>query len=689
MASQSETTAAAPRRAHWLAAGQQRIAAFSGLLQRNWSLLLEALLITVAALYMAAPVLDFNPQRIPAGREFVLSIRGNYTWVQASECGLCALWNGTVRGGAPAFADPYTPLWHPLSILTTLIWGVVNGAKVLFFCALLLAGLSQWWLAYELRLGWIARVWTATLAIVAGHVAAKMEMGLVGLALSTASCALVLPAYLRLRQRGDMGSAVLLGVVMGLAALAGQGYMQITVALVMPPVALLFWRSNAVPARMMLQRLGLAFAIALLLAAPLLLPFVHFSGQFTKAIDAQLTSAQTWSSTLTNLVIDDPTFYITEALDKLPYPYTYVNYIGWIPLMLAGYGLFSSRNTQEWVQGGTLALVAAFALWFATAIPQLWLMERIPLPFLVEFFSRVRYPSLSAMFAAPPLIALAGIGVDRLLGLPWWKFTLGAGPSQTSQAFWQGTTSTRWILAVPLLLALSSAINFNRSWLNMIDLYPRMNEVIATLKTPDLQWVSTPFGEHFWDAAAISQGLKLSEAQRPWDWSNRSTPLAVLAAARGGPPPGLNPEVLSAIDDIAIYASPPEQRYATVLHADGNRTICVAQGKGGDIEVECNLAQPGRLTVLEHSWSGWSATLNNNGQPLLDDPWLALDLPAGVQQVSLRYRPWDVPIGMLLSLLGIGLAAIYGLRSNKSERPSPVSSQPIGESSLPHKQPPA
>ena len=29
----------------------------------------------------------------------------NHTWTRFQECGLCALWNGSVRGGYPAFAD--------------------------------------------------------------------------------------------------------------------------------------------------------------------------------------------------------------------------------------------------------------------------------------------------------------------------------------------------------------------------------------------------------------------------------------------------------------------------------------------------------------------------------------------------------------------------------------------------------
>lgn len=73
------------------------------------------------------------------------------------ECGACALWNGSVRGGAPAFVDPHASLLHPLVFIPTLLLGVIAGSKgtlvAAFFC----------------------------------HGAAQMDEGLVGMALSASA----------------------------------------------------------------------------------------------------------------------------------------------------------------------------------------------------------------------------------------------------------------------------------------------------------------------------------------------------------------------------------------------------------------------------------------------------------------------------------------------------------------------
>ena len=62
------------------------------------------------------------------------------------------MWNGSIQGGSPAFADIHGSMLHPLVILTTLLAGVPNGAKLALAGALLMAGLGQWWLGLELGL---------------------------------------------------------------------------------------------------------------------------------------------------------------------------------------------------------------------------------------------------------------------------------------------------------------------------------------------------------------------------------------------------------------------------------------------------------------------------------------------------------------------------------------------------------
>ncbi len=161
----------------------------------------ELLAIVLWAMVITGPYLNLDPAVIPIGKEWTSGIQTHHLWTRVGECGWCALWNGSTRGGSPAFVDLHGSMLHPLVIFTTLGWGGVNGSKLALVGAFFMAGLAQWWLAYVLGLGWAARVWSATMAVAAGHLAARMELGAFGVVLSTAACALVLPP--RGRVAGD------------------------------------------------------------------------------------------------------------------------------------------------------------------------------------------------------------------------------------------------------------------------------------------------------------------------------------------------------------------------------------------------------------------------------------------------------------------------------------------------------
>jgi uncharacterized membrane protein YfhO len=62
------------------------------------------------------------------------------------------------------------------------------------------------------------------------------------------------------------------------------------------------------------------------------------------------------------------------------------------------------------------------------------------------------------------------------------------------------------------------------------------------------------------------------------------------------------------------------------------------------------------LTIKENRWAGWRATIAGKNAPLLKGQWLAVELPAGRHTVRFRYRPWDAPLGIILSIFGLALA---------------------------------
>lgn len=607
-------------------------------------------MLTLWAMVVASPLLDMSPAVVPAGGEFLSAIQSHHIWALLPRCGPCVMWNGGVRGGAPAFSEIYGSVLHPLVILLTLGWGMVNGAKLAMVVALLMAGLAQLWLGAVLGLGRLARLWGACMAVAAGHMAGRAEIGTFGLVLSTAACSLVLPALVTLATRADRRSAVILGLVAGQAALAGQGYMQVALALTFPLVLVLVpWRRDRL---VLCARLGLlAAAIALLVAAPLLIPLLHFLPQFAKDSDPLFSSGQPFAYVPLNLVIDDPDFYRTTALQKLVYPYLYVNYVGWVSIALAVWGAMVGLRSGRRRETIFLALSALLALWLSSGRPFALVVAWGPAA-LVDPLTSLRYFPVMAGLAVPPILALAALGLDRALRERWSRLelVLTAGQHTTTLAL-----DPRWALLPPLLLALASAYAFGQHWLVTKEVNPEVPDVMAALSTPNVQWVNPPFGEHFYVTPGVERGMKLALGMRPWNWRERPLPPALLEAYRQDPPPDLTRVTEAA--GITIYRGPPEREYARVIHADGSFTICAASGAGGDLDIRCAAERPGRLVIHEYTWSGWRASVDGERAPLMGNVWLELDLPAGAQTIALRYRPWDVPLGLALCLAGLVLAA--------------------------------
>lgn len=211
----------------------------------------------------------------------------------------------------------------------------------------------------------------------------------------------------------------------------------------------------------------------------------------------------------------------------------------------------------------------------------------------------------------------------------------------------------QWLLVIPLVVGLSDVARFSYDWLDVFELDTRNLPMVDRLRTDSLQWVATPFGEHAFVFLAREAGLKLTPGITPWVWKNRDLPQPVVEATRDSREAPA--ELVSTEYGINIYRHPVKP-YAYVTTASNEVIPCRASGIGGQIDVDCALAERGQLVVQENVYSGWSASLNSQGLPLQTSPWLAVNLPAGTYHVQFRYRPWDVPVGLALTLLGVALA---------------------------------
>ena len=627
---------------------------------------LEVLIVVCWAIFVTRPYLDFTITTQPAGVEYPAAIQSFYFWRNLIQCGPCALWNGAVNGGAPALADPYGAVAHPLVGAMTLLFGVPVGTKLVLTGTFIMAGIAQWLLAYELQTGRIVRIWSAALAVVGGHLAGRFQCGNLGLVLSTAACALAIPLIIRFMRNSNKRNAVLLGSAIASILLAGQGYYQIAFICVIASAAILLpadrtrWKTIGYHAL-------LAAGIAFLLAAPLLIPLGVVLGAFTKDVDFGFASSQPIELLALNLLINDGGFYFNETLQKQPYPYLYINYIGWIPVLLAGIGLTHTGPPGNRRVILFLAAIAFLALWLASAAPLRLLLVLISDPELRGQIGGLRNIVTVNGLAVPPILGLAAIGLERLINAPWPRFQILGGNADDHLFVF----NTRWLLALPVIIAVMSAYTYNKTWIATIPIDPVVIRVVDALDySPHLHWVNHPFGEVGFLEYAVRKNLKISAGFRPWNLKERPPVEPEVAAFRDASPEGWR--VMAVVEGIIIAAAPPGNEYAAVDDARGRRSVCTATGLGGDIRVTCDTPGGGTLRVREYAWPGWQARVNGAPAPFLDGPWLSVAIPPGVAEVTLRYRLWDAPLGVALCVVGVAIS-IWMWRSKRPDAPvSPV-----------------
>lgn len=602
---------------------------------------LELFLLALWAIYVGWEYLDMDPRKIPMGRELGSSIAANHLWTQILKCGSCSLWNGFQRGGYPAFADIQGSMLHPVVIFTTLVFGVVNGVKVTLVISFWLAGLAQWWLARELNLSWLPRIWSAGIAVAGGHLAGRMDLGVYGVVLSTAAASLALAALIRLAKNNTRRNAILLGIITASAIVSGQGYIQVGLLGILPVFACFYWgKENS---KTTWQNYILAALIAFLLAAPFLVPFLHFSPNISKWLDPEFISAQPISYLVLNLVIDDPSYFFSEIMTKFPYPYLYTLYIGWVPVLLFIFALSHIAAKDKKLVGFMLAgIVMEFLI--ASAI----LLK--PLAGIFPALAGVRHPPQIAGLAIPLILAISAYGLEKLLSIHWLSLI-----AITAGRFQKWERPLKWLIAIPLIYSLQSCLAFSTYWTGVTYLGDNLFRTLEQLKTPDLQWVNPPFGEHIYVESAVAMGLKLSPGIITWDWKNRIPPPPRLAAQRQIP---INSESKLVEESSNIDITFFEENSYAFVHAEGEISVCKASGSGGAIEVVCDTDKAGTLTVQENMWTGWRAWRDGEPIEIIAGDRLQVSAPAGKHTFAFRYLPWDVPLGLFLFTIGI-LASVW------------------------------
>jgi hypothetical protein len=602
--------------------------------------LIEVILIAAWALFVGRGQFDFDPYQLPVGSEVPMVTQYHFIWTLLFKCGDCVLWNGFTNGGAPAFAELQGAVLHPLVILTTLIWGVINGGKVVLVVSLFMAGMGQWWLARVLGLGRLARLWGAALIVVGGHLAGRMENGGLLLVLSTASGSLAIAPMVELALTRKKSALVWSGITLALVFLSGQGYIQIGLLGAVLPALAIFYLRGVHDQQPLWKDFLLAVGLAVLLVGVFWVPLLHFWQNFIKDSDPYLSQLQPLQYIPLNFVVKDMEFFKTKLLGRDLASYIYINFIGWLPVVLA---VLSLRLVPR--EKNRLLIFFGLSIGFLFLISSKDFMQ-----LLMQFIPEVKYirnAPVIAGLAMPMIVALAAWSVDLLMRLDWPKL----GYFNPEGKGWQIPLSYL-LVTIPLLLSIIPVYSFNQNFMGLIQGKPP-TEAANALVTEDSQWIGIPYGEYLMVPEVLGRGMKIAHLYRPWSWKGRDFPVPFREVSRldeARQAPGY----VGDVDEMALV-NYPENLYASLSTNDGV-IPCTAQSTGGYIDVQCSANQDGLLTVMENSFSGWVVRMDGRFMPLVAGNWLRVAVPAGEHTFQFRYRPWDVPVGVLVSLLGVGLA---------------------------------
>jgi hypothetical protein len=615
----------------------------------KWLSLLEAALIVGWAFWVGRQYLNFSLTSWIRGDEISMVTTSHFVWTLLPKCGACVMWNGFINGGAPAFAELMGSVLHPLTILTTLIWGVINGTKLLIIFSLAVAGLAQWWVGRVLKLGWVARMWSAALAVVGGQLISKMDDGNLPLIYSMAFASLILAPGLELALTRKRRSLILLGVALALTWLSGQGYTQVVVVIGLLPAFIVFLFDRQFHLKPVWKDFGLAGLLSILLSGVLLVPVLHFWPNFVKDGDPFLTGFPPLEYNPLNLVIRDWQFFQTEVLGHSLNLYQYFIYIGWVPVLLAFLSLRLVPREKSrvlaffWLGIGLIFLVcsADFARLVIKVIPEM---------------GYLRYLYAASGLVVPFVLGLAAWGLDLLLKVTFPRIGVLLSSGRTA-----GFSLAWVVVGVPILLAIKPAYDMAGLWLVSVPLDPPA-AVVQAVNTPSSQWISPPLTEYFWMPVLLNNGIKITGVFRPWHWNGRQEPGGYLQIVRDSENK-VTENVTGTFNDIKVVQQTSNE-YAYIQNGDG-LTPCAATALGGNIDVSCTSDQGGTLIVHENNWSGWRAWMDGKSTPLAYNDWLVVPAPAGSHHFTFRYRPWDVPVGLLVTLAGVGLAVWIGRRKEE------------------------
>lgn len=589
------------------------------------------------AVWISKPFLWAQPWSVrPAGGDYTVSVQGRFFWDRVQECGLCALWNGNIRGGSPALIDTSSDFLHPIAAIPTILLGVVDGSRISIVACVMLSALGSWWLASVLGTGWLARSYAGCLGAAGGHLLGRLDFGLVVLMTSIATASLLVPASITFARRLDRRRTAVLGSLLGATVISGQAYVQVGVVLLAPLILILFAQRRHIWRLATLRLLQVA-TLAFFLASLVLLPTMHYYHLIGKDLDPYFSRAQPFQFVLRNLVIGDRSYFESPTFrGDQGFPAWYSNYIGWVAIVFAIIGVASlwrqSRHEALFLVTTTLG-----ALWLGSSALFIWISSVPALEPLHETVQQLRTASNIANLAVPPLIGLSACGVE------WTKHRLDQRfrlrltlKFPTTQIRPRLTIGLGLLVIVPVFASIDAVVESSQQWLRFEGNVSPSSELASALRSDELRWIELSNPDPAIILAGLENDLDLADAWRPWRIEPERLPDPAIVLSLDSDLAGFHR--IPAPTDIAVLARDDGNPYARLQSANGDVVDCVARGLGGRISVTCPAGIAGELVVQQRYVDGWTAETGSSLPVRDQDGWLTTTLDGSGQPVEFRYR---------------------------------------------------
>jgi hypothetical protein len=611
---------------------------------KNYANVLELVIILIWAFWVGHPFLNLDPNQL-LGRgnndNFPLSVYPYFPLTRLFTCGDCVMWNGLFNGGSPTFGDATGAFFHPLMAPFILLFGVVTGVKIALLAALVMGGIALWWLAKVLKLSFVPRMWGAMLGVIGGNLAGPLYSGAVGIVFSVAASGLVIAPALTLALHGRRRDAIVLGVILAQAFLSGQGFLQLILLICLLPLCLIFMVNNAYKLMPIWKEFCIAAAVGVCISAVFWLPSLSMVWIISKP--AQILINQPLEYLPLNLVIRDMNFFLSDVLHKLTYPELYINYIGWLPIILAilAWRLIPRESIRIY-------------LFFTTTIILIFILGSTFIPVnITSWLDRLTTTPVNPVFwvglAAIMILGLGAWGLDLLLKLNWPRFELLIGKNKSVYSL-----DSRVLIFPALIWSLLAVYNFNAQFRTTVPMADDIILAAESISPNPAGWVQPIDEDWAFVIAAAKHNIKLTGVTRNWDLLDRPYPTMSISASLD--PGMINDSRYSRSIANINFSLYPENHYAFIDLGSDLVSPCSASADGGHIEVFCQSDQAGTLYVQENALPGWNAWLDNKKVGIIPGQWLAVSAPAGTHAYKFQYLPWDVPLSILVSMLGLGLA---------------------------------